>query len=327
MVIARIPCLGRLISVVAFAFSAAGCGSGHGHGHAQSPNDHHGHAQHRRSGSQPIKVVCTVGMVADLVTNVGGAAVSVSQLMGAGVDPHLYKASPGDVRALAAADMVFYSGRHLEGKMGDVLERMASKKPTIAVADRIDADKLLKTPEGTFDPHLWFDVSLWSEAAAVVRAALAEYDPDSASAYEMNCKAYRAKLADTHEFAKRQIATIPEEQRVLVTAHDAFEYFGRAYGIKVRGVQGWSTDTEAGVKEINEMVDLLTRQRIKAVFVETSVNDRNVKALVEGCRARGHAVRIGGSLFSDAMGDPGTEKGTYIGMVTHNVLTIVEALK
>jgi manganese/zinc/iron transport system substrate-binding protein len=319
-----LPTLER-IGTYFVALLTLGCGtsSGEPHGHAH----HAGHHHFTYAGSYPIHVVCTTGMVADLVRNVGGRHVAVNQMMGAGVDPHLYKASPGDVRTLAASDAVFYSGRHLEGKMGEVLDRLKDRKLTVGVCDAIADSKLLKTQDGTFDPHLWFDVSLWSEAAGVVRDALCDYDPSNAEEYRTKTQEYQTELAALHQYARQQVATIPPDQRVLVTAHDAFSYFGRAYDISVRGIQGWSTDTEAGVKEINELVDLITRRKIKAVFVETSVNDRNVRALVEGCQARGHAVQIGGSLFSDAMGESGTPEGAYVGMVRYNVDTIVKALR
>lgn len=278
-------------------------------------------------GQYPIKVVCTTGMVADLVRNVGGERVQVAQIMGEGVDPHLYKASPGDVNRLNGADAIFYSGLHLEGKMADVFVRMARKKPTFAVTEYVPENKVLDNNEGAYDPHLWFDVSLWADAAGVVRDALKVFDPKHADEYQSRADAYQAELRKLHDYAKSQLATIPKERRVLVTAHDAFRYFGRAYDVEVKGIQGISTESEAGVKEINTLVAFLVEKQIKAVFVESSVSDKNVRALLEGCRARGHTVVIGGELFSDAMGKDGTPEGTYVGMVRHNVDTIVKALK
>ncbi len=279
------------------------------------------------AGSYPIKVVCTTGMVADLVRNVGGERVQVTQLMGPGVDPHLYKASTGDVSTLTSADIVFYSGLHLEGKMGDVLLRMARNKPTFAVTEAVDENLVLETEDGAFDPHLWFDVSLWRKSLDVVRDALVKFDPKHAAEYQTRATEYGQQLDALHAEAKAALADIPRERRVLITAHDAFRYFGRAYEVEVRGIQGISTDSEAGVKEINNLVDFIVKNKIKAVFVETSVSDRNMKALVEGCRAQEHEVVIGGELFSDAMGKPGTPEGTYLGMVRHNVQTIAGALK
>lgn len=279
------------------------------------------------AGPYPIQVVCTTGMVADLARNVGGRHVAVHALMGEGVDPHLYKASPADVRELNRADIIFYSGLHLEGKLAELLERMSRRKPTVAVAERIAPEKLLTDEHGARDPHVWFDVSLWSEAAVAVGEALAALDPPHAAEYQAQLAAYQAHLAQLHEEVRQRLATIPASRRVLVTAHDAFRYFGRAYGIEVRAIQGISTDSEASVRQVAELVEFLTTRQIKAVFVETSVSDQNIRALLEGCEARGHRVVIGGSLFSDAMGKESTPEGTYEGMIRHNVETIVAALQ
>lgn len=279
------------------------------------------------SGQYPIRVVCTTGMVADLARNVGGRHVTVKSLMGAGVDPHLYKASPGDVAQLNAADVIFYSGLHLEGRMTDLLENIARRKPCVAVATAIGEDKILRDENGAHDPHLWFDVSLWAEAANAVRDTLIAFDPKHADDYRASAQAYQQRLAALHAEAAAKIAAIPREHRVMVTAHDAFRYFGRAYDMEVRGIQGISTDSEAGVKQINDLVSFLVERRIKAVFVETSVSDQNIRSLLEGCASRGHSVVIGGELFSDAMGAEGTPEGTYEGMIRHNVETIVHALQ
>lgn len=279
------------------------------------------------TGAGPLEVVCTTGMVADLVKQVGGPRVKVTQLMGAGVDPHLYKVSPGDVRRLAQADAIFYSGRNLEGKMGEVFARMASQKPTVAVTSFVADREVLAEPGHGQDPHLWFDVALWAKGIDVVRDTLAKFDPSHAAEYSRRAAAHRAELDQLDAYVRAQIQTIPPGQRVLVTAHDAFRYFGRAYGLEVRGIQGISTESEASVRSINELVDLLVARKIKAVFVESSVAEKNVQALVEGCRARGHALQIGGELYSDAMGQPGTPAGSYVGMVRHNVDTIVKALR
>lgn len=281
----------------------------------------------RYSGSGPIHIICTTGMVADLVRNVGGERVTITTLMGAGVDPHLYKPSPGDANKLNAADAIFYSGHHLEGKMSDLFVRLARRKPTTPVTEAIPEQEILDDEAGAFDPHLWFDVSLWSQAAGAVRESLSEFDPEHAGEYAARCDAFQKKLAELHTFAKDELAKVPAERRVLVTAHDAFRYFGRAYDLEVRGIQGISTDSEAGVKQINELVAFLAEKKIKAVFVETSVSDKNVNSLVEGCSARGWKLAIGGELFSDAMGAEGTPEGTYEGMIRHNVETIVRALQ
>ncbi len=278
------------------------------------------------AGGRAIRIVCTTGMVADVVRNIGGERVKVEQLMGEGVDPHLYKSSPGDLARLDAADVIFYSGLHLEGKMAELFERIATRKRTVAITANLDHDKLLGA-DGSHDPHVWMDVALWSEATRLVVETLADFDPEHASEYQTHGEQYRQQLTALDQECRTQLASIPAAQRVLVTAHDAFSYFGRAYQTEVRAIQGISTESEAGVREINELVSFLVERKIKAVFVETSVSDRNIQALIEGCQSRGHRVTIGGALYSDAMGAAGTPEGTYIGMIRKNVATIVEALK
>jgi manganese/zinc/iron transport system substrate-binding protein len=266
-------------------------------------------------------------MVADLVRQVGGDRVHVEAIMGEGVDPHTFKASPADVSQLHSADIAFYSGLHLEGKLGDVLAHLSRRKPVIAVAESIPRDRMLSDGPDAHDPHIWFDVSLWSMALDAVLTELERFDPASAGVYRDNAARYRSQLAQLHQECIDQIASIPKERRVLITAHDAFRYFGRAYAIEVKAIQGISTETEAGLKEVNDLVAFISDRKIRAVFVESSVNKRNVQSLVEGCQSRGHAVEIGGELFSDAMGPAGTPEGAYLGMVRHNVSTIVNALK
>lgn len=278
-------------------------------------------------GEGRLRVVATTGMIADLVGSIGGDQVAVTALMGPGVDPHLYKASEGDIARLAQAQVIFYNGLHLEGRMGDILVKMAGSKPTVAVAERIPADLILHTADGTEDPHIWFDVTLWMEAADVVRDTLATQDAAHAEEYGANAVAYRRELEALHAYAKEQLATVPAGQRVLVTAHDAFAYFGRAYDVEVMGLQGISTATEYGLADVQHLVDLLTERGIKAVFVESSVPRRSVEALVEGAAARGHTVSIGGELYSDAMGAADSPEGSYLGMVRHNVDTIAKALR
>ncbi len=311
----------------------AGCGTSTANSSAVPKHDHdHTHEAPqpitaKYAGPYPIEIVCTTGMVADLARNVGGDHVRITTLMGPGVDPHLYKSSPADVGHLNRADMICYSGLHLEGKLSELLERMQHKKPTVAASEGIAESKLLADENGIRDPHVWFDVSLWSEAAGAVKDALSQFDPDHAADYATACEKYQTDLAALHQKVQNDLAVIPPDHRVLVTAHDAFHYFGKAYGVEVRGIQGISTDSEAGVREVKQLVDFLVERKIKAVFVETSVADQNIQSLLEGCAARGHTVTIGGTLFSDAMGDEGTPEGTYVGMVEHNVKTIVNALK
>lgn len=281
----------------------------------------------RHGGSRPVEVVATTGMVADLVRNVGGDRVKVTQLFGAGVDPHLYKATARDSSLLSRADLVVYSGHHLEGKMTDLFEHLARKTPTFAVAGHLPADALMRDGNGVVDPHIWFDVALWSRGADVVRDALSEYDPQHADGYAQRAEAYRAKLNALDAETNEKMNAIDPNQRVLVTSHDAFRYFGRRYGVEVKGIQGITTEAEASVRDIQDLVSFLASRRIRAVFVESSVNPRNIEALREGCRARGHEIAVGGELFSDAMGAEGTPEGTYEGMIRKNAETIARALR
>jgi len=272
--------------------------------------------------------VTTIGMITDVVQEVGGERVSVTGLMGPGVDPHLYKASEGDVGRLFEADVIFYSGLHLEAKMGEVLEKMGGWTRTVAVTSGIDEALLLSPPEfeGAHDPHVWFDVTLWMQAVETIRDTFVEVDPGSADLYRTNAQRYLAQLEELQRYVQEQTARVPRAQRVLITAHDAFNYFGRAYGFEVRGLQGISTATEAGTGDVQSLADFIAENRIPAIFVESSVPVRNIEAVQAAVQARGFQVGIGGELFSDAMGDWGTEEGTYIGMVRHNVDTIVGAL-
>ncbi len=306
-----------VIAAVTLAALLAGCGTNAG---ANSGKDISG---------RKIKALATVGMVEDVVRQVGGDRVEVEALMGPGVDPHLFKPSEGDVARINRADIVFYVGLHLEGKMGDILERSKQSRPVIAVAETIPPDRLLKPQafEGAYDPHVWMDVSLWMETVKQVQSGLAQLDPGSADAYAQRADAYLKELAQFDGWVKEQIATIPPESRVLVTAHDAFNYFGRAYGMDVVGLQGISTETEAGVGDVQQLANLIAERKIKAIFVESSVPRRNVEAVQAACRDRGWDLEIGGTLYSDAGGDAGTEAETYAGMFRANVETITEALR
>jgi len=280
------------------------------------------------SGEYPFTAVATVGMVADVVRNVGGDYVNVIQICGAGVDPHLYSPSRDDVAKIKSADIVFYNGLLLEGKMTETLMSVSRRKPVFAVSDSIDRRHLMQgdTISDHFDPHVWMDVSLWSETIETVEMALAGYDPTNADLYQRNADQYRARLAELHQYGLDALGTIPEPRRILVTSHDAFNYFGNAYRIRVEGVQGLSTESEAGVQRINELVDLLVRKEVGAVFIESSVPRKNIEALIEGAAAKGHEVTIGGELYSDAMGEQGTYEGTYEGMLDHNFTVVTRAL-
>jgi manganese/zinc/iron transport system substrate-binding protein len=275
-----------------------------------------------------ISVVTTTGMIGDLAAVVGGERTRVVSLMGPGVDPHLYKASEGDVRRIFRAQVIFFNGLHLEARMGEVLEHMDARTRTVAIAEAIDPRRLLRPPEfeGAYDPHIWFDVTLWMEMVGAVRDAMVEQDPEHAAGYRERAAEYLAELDELDSYVRAQAARVPAERRVLVTAHDAFNYFGRAYGFEVRGLQGISTAAEAGTADVQELSAFIAQRRIPAVFVESSVSPRSVEAVQAAVRARGFRVEIGGELFSDALGRADSEAGTYVGMVRHNIDTIVGAL-
>lgn len=272
-----------------------------------------------------LHILATTGMVADMVQHITGDSAVVIALMQPGVDPHLYKASQGDLRKILDADYLFYNGLHLEGKLATILDKQKRVKPVVAVGDGLN--NLIKVNETTYDPHIWFDVSLWKSATANAAQQLGELDSDNAAYYKANALNYMEQLDSLDVWIHAQINTIPRTKRVLITAHDAFSYFGRAYGVEVRGLQGISTLSEFGLRDVSGLVDYIVRQEIPAVFVESSVSDRSLKAVLAGVHQRGGQVQIGGNLFSDAMGASGTPAGTYIGMVKHNVNTIVAALK
>ncbi|PJF48468.1 MAG: manganese transporter [Candidatus Thermofonsia Clade 3 bacterium] len=280
--------------------------------------------------SRPVRVATTTGMVADVVKNIGAGRVEVVSLMGPGVDPHLYKPSSGDVLKLDRADVIFYNGLHLEGRMAELFEKMTrAGKPAFAVTGGIDPTQLraLAGSPGHYDPHVWFDVRLWQDAARFVAQVLSDLDPASRELYEHNAELYLEQLDELQAYAEQRIALIPPGSRVLITSHDAFGYFGRRYGFEVRGLQGVSTAAEAGARDVQELAALIADRKIKAIFVESSVPPDAIEAVQAAVRARGWDVVIGGELFSDALGADGTLEGTYIGMFKHNVDTIVGALR
>lgn len=275
-----------------------------------------------------LRVVATTGMIADAAERVGGDRVRVTGMMGPGIDPHLYKASEGDVRRLFGADIIFFNGLHLEARMGEVLAHMGARARTVAVAERVPTSRLLRPAEfqGAYDPHLWFDVSLWMHAVEAIRDALMEEDPEHADEYASRAARYLAELEELDAYVKAQAVRVPAEQRVLVTAHDAFNYFGRAYGFEVRALQGISTASEAGTADVRRIARFIAQRRIPAIFVESSIPRRTLEAVRAAVDAEGFDVEIGGQLFSDALGDPGSSAGDYTGMVRHNIDTIVSAL-
>ncbi|CAM3770809.1 metal ABC transporter solute-binding protein, Zn/Mn family [Phaeobacter inhibens] len=276
----------------------------------------------------PLKVVATTGMIADAARQVGGDAVEVRALMGPGVDPHAYRQTRSDIVAMTRADLVLWHGLYLEAQMEEFFHDLARKRTVVAVADGLDKDKLRghDTYADKFDPHVWMTPALWKDMVAEVQAALTEARPDQADLFAANATAHLAELDQLITYGTKILAQVPAENRVLVTAHDAFGYFGRDFGFEVLGIQGISTQSEAGLNRIGELVDLLVERGVSAVFVESSVSDRSVRALIEGAAAQGHEVRIGGELFSDAMGADGSYEGTYVGMLDHNMTTIAAAL-
>ncbi|MBD3665760.1 metal ABC transporter solute-binding protein, Zn/Mn family [Sulfitobacter aestuariivivens] len=275
-----------------------------------------------------LSVIATTGMIADTARRIGGALVDVRGLMGPGVDPHGYRQTRSDIVAMTRADLVLWHGLYLEAQMEDFLGDLARKQPVIALADQLQADQLLghEDYDGRFDPHVWMDPVLWKDIASFTAAAISGVRPDQAKVIAANLDAYHVELDALATYAHATLAMVPDEQRVLLTAHDAFGYFGAAYDFEVIGIQGISTESEAGLNRISTLVDELVARKIRAVFVETSVSDRNIRALIEGAAAQGHEVTIGGALYSDAMGPEGTYEGTYIGMIDHNVTTIASAL-
>ena len=289
----------------------------------------------RRSHQAQNTVVCTTGMVADLARRVSEPEVEVHALMGAGTDPHLYKPTEGDLQRLAKAALVLYNGLHLEGKMSLILERLGRVRPTVAVAEAIPS-ALLRYPaesaarratESPPDPHVWHDVSLWRYALQRATDALCERFPRHATLFQARSRLYDEELQSLHEWCQAQLAQIPPEQRVLITSHDAFGYFGRAYGLEVRSLQGISTLSEYGLRDLRSLVEFIVQRRVKAIFAESSISPRALQAVMVGSRQRGHIVQLGGTLYSDALGPPGSGADTYPGMIRHNVRTITRALR
>ena len=281
------------------------------------------------SGEEKPLVVTTTGQIADAVKIIAGDSVEVKSLMGPGVDPHLYKATQGDLQVLEDADIIFYNGLALEGKMSDIFEKMQKDKSVVAIGEVVPKDRILNDeahPE-LFDPHIWFDIEVWKLATHEITKSLTEEFSTDGDQFAENERKFFEELDELNVWTKERISEIPEEQRVLVTAHDAFNYFGESNGMEVRGLQGLSTDAEYGLKDIQNIVNFLVEQNIKAVFIESSVSDKAMNAVIEGAKEKGHTIQIGGELYSDAMGAEGTEEGTYIGMYKHNVNTIVDSLK
>jgi len=279
--------------------------------------------------SGKLKVVVTTSMLTDLVKNIGADLIEIEGLMGPGVDPHLYKASEGDVSKLFNADVIFYNGLHLEGKLVAVFEKMETQKTTVALGEFLAKEGLIGSDYFTsnYDPHVWFNIQYFKEFSDKVTSVLSEKDPKNAASFTANNLAFQQKLDLLHTAVVNTIATLAPEKRILVTAHDAFNYFGKAYGFKVVGLQGLSTATEAGVQDVQKLSEYIITNKVKAIFIESSVPRRTIEALQEAVLSKGHQVSIGGSLYSDALGDADSVEGTYVGMFLYNIKTIVNALQ
>lgn len=277
---------------------------------------------------EKLQALATTGMIADAARQVGGDLVEVRALMGPGVDPHAYRQTRSDIVAMSKADLVLWHGLYLEAQLEEFMKELAAQQKVVAVAESLPKNLLIAHDdyEDKYDPHVWMNPNLWSRVVLAIRDALIEVRPEHEAAFRANADKHLAELADLSNYTTRVLSSVPPESRVLLTAHDAFNYFGSAYGFEVVGIQGISTESEAGLKRISELVGMLVDRNIKAVFVETSVSDRNIRALIEGAAAKGHQVVIGGELFSDAMGEPGTYEGTYLGMIDHNTTVISRAL-
>ena len=325
----QLICLPAPISAFILALLlASGCNKAESHSNAHSKAEG---GSREFEGEYPIKVVCTTGQVAEMIARIGGEHIKVDTLMGPGIDPHLFSPRAIHVKQLENADAIFFAGLHLEGRMSDLFVQMARNRPTYAVTEGLQSrgEKRLREPpefEGMYDPHVWHDVALWSDCVGDMAKALSEFDPKNAESYAKNAAAYVSELAELDAFCKAEVAKIPEETRVLVTAHDAFGYFGKAYGLEVFGLKGISTEEEKDLEHQEKIQKMLIERKIPAVFVESAVAPRTVEALVEPCVDVGHDLKIGGELFADALGEADSDSSTYSGMIRHNVRTIVSAL-
>lgn len=277
-----------------------------------------------------FQVVATTGMLGDAAQSLlrGADSVEVTTLMGPGVDPHLYKASQGDIESLAQADLILYNGLHLEGKMQDVFSRLRNRD-LFKASEAIPRDSLINATEyaGAYDPHIWFDPLLWELVVVKLAEHLAERLPQHASLLAQRNHQYRDSLRHTHQWIRKQVQKIPEQQRIIITAHDAFKYLGQRYQLEVRGLQGISTTAEYGVRDIKNLADLIVENNIGAIFVESSVPKRSVEAVIAAAQSRGHEVQLGGELYSDALGPTGSGAASYLGMLRHNVKTLSQALR
>lgn len=276
-----------------------------------------------------LKIVCTTSIIADVVSNVAGEEIELQALMGYGVDPHLYKATQGDLRTLQEADLVFYNGVHLEGRMGDILEKLGRKKTVVPISNGFSAQKLINNSDfkDGHDPHTWFDVEMWQGVTFYIAKVLGEEDAAKGTLYKKNAKMYVEQLSSIDQAIKEQLEVVPDANRIIVTSHDALNYYTRRYGFKMRSLQGSSTAAEFGLKDISNLVDFIVENELKTIFAENIVSPQALEAVIKGCADRGHTVTIGGKLYSDALGPKGSPGDTYIGMLKANTQTIVEGLK
>lgn len=279
----------------------------------------------KNSHEKQLKIVTTIAQIGEPLAVIGGDRVTVESLMGPAVDPHVYNATQSDLQKLNEADIIFYNGLNLEANMVEMFTKIGETKPVMAFGEQIDRERLLTDEDGALDPHIWFHIDLWQEALAAAVELLKESSPEDAAYFEANKKEYFAQLETLKEEAK-VLQEIPQEKRYLITAHDAFGYFGAMHGIEVIGLQGLSTEDEIGVSDIHHVIELIEQYKVPAIFLESTINPNSIEAVKEGAKERGIDVTIGGELYSDAMGEPGTAAGTYIGMYRHNVETIYEAL-
>ncbi len=317
MITARYQRLLRCTGLLLLAALLSGC-----------PNKNGAAGNTGASDTKMLKVLCTTSIIADCARRIGGEHCEVTSLMGPGVDPHLYKAKESDLTALASADLVLYNGLHLEAKLADVLEQLGERRPCVAICDAIPEDRLLSWQGGggSHDPHVWFDISLWQYCVKSLYEAIARADPAHSADYAANFETFNAEMTALDAQLRQDGVAIPQNQRVIITSHDAFRYFGRAYGFEVRGLQGISTQSEAGTGDVQELISFVVERRIPALFVESSVPRRSIEAVQEGCKARGWQVSIGGELLSDALGSPGTPGESYTGMLRYNMDTVIHAL-
>lgn len=276
-----------------------------------------------------FSIICTTSIIGDTVRKLVGDDANVVSLMGPDIDPHLYRAREHDIHTLASANLIIYNGLHLEGKLADVLHSMNRYVPTLSLADHLDRSHFIASNEyeTMYDPHIWFDVRLWIDAVSIIRDALMQHDPEHANAYAARAESYTQELENLDAFIHEQVSRLAPKKRILVTAHDAFHYFGRAYGFQVVALQGISTESEAGIKDVQELVSFIVEHKVRAIFVEASIPERNIQAVQQAARARGFEVTLGDQLYSDALGPIGSPADTYIGMVRHNIEAIIGALR